>query len=351
VLLVPGMLALLAGIDGGLRLLGVWTPVGAGGAARNHGVVMVMGFVGTLIAAERAVALGRRLGYAAPVALGAGGLAVLVPAADRVGATLVLIGAVALVGVYLPLWRRQRDDAVLVQALGAVLAVGGVLLWHGGAPVETSVPWFVGFLVLTIVGERLELARIGMPPGASTALVVAAMTLCSAVAAALLWPTVGAALLAVVLLSIVGWLATYDVARATVRGRGLPRFMAVSMLAGQAWLAVAALVWLVGGHVEAGPAYDAVVHAAFLGFAMSMVVAHAPVILPAVTRIRLPYLPAMYGPLALLHVSLVARIWVGDALGVETARELGGIGNALALVSFFAVVAWSAGRAARGGAR
>jgi hypothetical protein len=345
------MLALLAGIDGGLRLVGVWTPVGDSAGARHHGVVMVMGFVGTLIAAERAVALGHRLGYTAPLALGVGGLAVLVPATEVAGETLLLVGAIALVGVYLPLWRRQRDDAVLVQVLGAVTGVGGVLLWRGGAPVESSVPWFAGFLVLTIAGERLELARIGMPPRAATSLVVGAMTLCSAVAAALLWPAAGTALLAGALLGLVGWLAAYDVARSTVRSRGLPRFMAASMLAGQAWLAVAALVWLVAGPVDEGPAYDAVVHAAFLGFAMSMVVAHAPVILPAVTRIRLPYRPAMYGPLALLHVSLVGRVWVGDALGVDAAREIGAVGNAVALVSFFAVVAWSAGRATTGSPR
>ena len=41
-----------------------------------------------------------------------------------------------------------------------------------------------------------------------------------------------------------------------------------------------------------GPAYDAVVHAVFLGFTLSMIMAHAPVILPAVLRRPLPYRPA-----------------------------------------------------------
>jgi len=34
----------------------------------------------------------------------------------------------ALIGVYVPLWRRQRDEAVLAQALGGVLAVGALIL-------------------------------------------------------------------------------------------------------------------------------------------------------------------------------------------------------------------------------
>ena len=41
-------------------------------------------------------------------------------------------GVATLVAVYVPLWHRQRDDAVLVQALGAVLACGAALLWLGG---------------------------------------------------------------------------------------------------------------------------------------------------------------------------------------------------------------------------
>ncbi|MEK8228306.1 hypothetical protein NKG05_22970 [Oerskovia sp. M15] len=55
------------------------------------------------------------------------------------------------------------------------------------------------------------------------------------------------------------------------------------------------------------------IHAIFLGFTISMIMAHAPVILPAVLRIRLPYTPLMYGPAALLHLGLVIRLGLGDA--------------------------------------
>ena len=72
------------------------------------------------------------------------------------------VGAAALVCLYVPLWRRQRDEAVLVQALGAVLALGAAVLWLGGAAVPLLAPWLVGFVVLTIAGERLELSRIAM---------------------------------------------------------------------------------------------------------------------------------------------------------------------------------------------
>ena len=341
-LVLPAIASMLAGIDAGLDLLGVWAPVRSGRLGDHHGVLMVLGFVGTLIALERAVALGRPAGYAAPAALGSGALLVLPSATTRVGADLLVAGSIGLALLYVPLWRRQRDDAVLVSALGAVLALGGAVLWRGGADLPIVVPWLVGFVVLTIGGERLELARLAMPPTAAARLVAVAAALCLAVAATTLWPPVGTALLAVSLLALVGWLVAHDVARRTVRSSGLPRFVAVSMLAGQVWLAVAGLVMLLAGAATGGPAYDAVVHAVFLGFTISMIMAHAPSILPAVTRHPLPYHPAMYLPWALLQVSLLVRVVLGDAFGIGAARDLGGAGNAASLLLFFAVVLGSA---------
>lgn len=333
---------MVAGVDAGLTLLGVWAPVTSGRLGDAHGLLMVLGFVGTLIALERAVAWGRPLGYAAPVLLGVGALALLAPGGERIGHSLLVAGSGALCLVYVPLWRRQRDDAVLVSALGAVLALGGSLLVAGGAAVPVAVPWLAGFLILTIAGERLELARLAMPARAGDVLVLLGLSVTVAVPAAVLWPRAGAALLGLSVLGLAAWLVTYDVARRTVRGSGLPRYAAVCMLAGQAWLLVAGSVWLVEGLPADGPAYDAVVHAVFLGYAVSMIMAHAPTILPAVTRVPLPYRSAMWLPWLLLQVSLVVRLWGGDALGSDTAREVGGAGNALALLLFFAVVIGSA---------
>jgi hypothetical protein len=117
--------------------------------------------------------------------------------------------------------------------------------------------------------------------------------------------------------------------------------MALAMLAGFAWLAVAGGIWLVAGAVTEGPVYDAVLHAVFLGFVMSMVIAHAPVILPAVLRRPLPYRPVMLVPLALLHVSLAFRLLAGDAWGSVTAVRVGGVANVVAVLMFLAVAAWS----------
>lgn len=47
-----------------------------------------------------------------------------------------------------------------------------------------------------------------------------------------------------------------------------------------------------------------------------MVFGHAPVILPAVLRVPLPYHPVLYLPLVLLHGALVLRILLGEPLAV-----------------------------------
>ena len=345
--LIPAALALVAGLDAALLLLGLPAPVSTERLPEVHGMLLVLGFVGTLVATERAVALRRRAGFAAPALLGVAAVLLVSPAPLAVGQAVLLLGAVALVAVYVPLWRRQRDHAVLVQVLGAILAVGASTLWLGGVAMPQLLPWLVGFIVLTIGGERLELARIAMGPGAGQVLVALSGALVAAVVTALLWPDVGHLLLGAALLVLVGWLAVHDVARRTVGSAGLVRFMAGCLLAGYFWLAVAGATWLVGGPALGGARYDAVVHAVFLGFTLSMVMAHAPVILPAVLRRPLPYHPVLVVPAVLLHLSLVLRLWVGDALGVRVAWQVGGVGNILALLLFAGLAAWSASRAAR----
>ena len=347
IFLVPAGLALLAGLDAALILLGVAAPVVTKRLPEVHGMLMVFGFVGTLVALERAVALRRRSGFLAPALLGIGGLLLLAPAPLYVGKLVLLAGALAFVVVYVPLWRRQRDDAVLIQAFGAVLAACALVLWLGGVEVAVLIPWLAGFVILTIGGERLELARMTMGARAARDLLALSATLAVAIVASLLWPLVGYPLLGVALLFLVIWLAIHDVARLTIRSTGLPRFAAGCLLAGYFWLAVAAITWLVGGAAFDGPRYDTILHAVFLGFTLSMIMAHAPVILPAVLRHPLPYHRAMLVPAILLHASLLVRVWLGDAMQLEAAWQLGGILNITALLLFMLIAAWSAVRAGK----
>src|SRR5699024_6661552 len=169
-------------------------------------------------------------------------------------------------------------------------------------------------------------------------LVFFASTLTIAVLATMFWPGAAIRIAAAALLLFTCWLLRHDVARKFIRGTGLPRFSSAALLGGYFWLAVASLVWLLGGYQFEGYIYDAVVHSVMLGFAMSMIMAHAPIILPAVLRRPLPYRSAMWAPLILLHVGLAARVFAGDLPARPLPCQIGGTLH-VAAVLLFRVVA------------
>src|SRR5699024_1271931 len=134
-------LAMLAGLDAALLLLGVWAPVGTENPPDLHGILMVSGFLGTVIALERAVALAKPVGFLAHGLLGLGAVVLLPPAPLLGGASGLVAGSLALTLLYIPLFRRNFADAVLIRALGAALLTGAGLMWLGGAPVANLIGW------------------------------------------------------------------------------------------------------------------------------------------------------------------------------------------------------------------
>ena len=78
---------------------------------------------------------------------------------------------------------------------------------------------------------------------------------------------------------------------------------------------------------------DAALHSLFVGFVFAMVFGHAPVILPAVLRVAVPYKVYFYVPLALLHASLLLRL-AGDLAEIHALRQWGGLANAAAILVF-----------------
>lgn len=351
-LVLPAAGLLLLGLNAGLLLLGAPAWLVTDRLPELHAPLLVLGFLGTLISVERAVALRVGWAYAAPVLIGWGALLALTPLPAGIGRGLVTAGFAVHLWQYRGIWRRQPMTATAVQALGALSGLAAALAWTGGVAAPRLVPLFAAFLVLTITGERLELARVAAPPVAAErmlfalSLAYATATLLSLTSAPVAVPASG-----VLLVGLVGWLLRYDVARTLVRRRGLVRYVAACLLTGYAWLAAAGVGWVLGGARTEGAVYDATTHAVFLGFVMTMIMAHAPIILPAVLRLQIPYHRALYAPVALLQLSLLVRVVAGDAWGSIEALRLGGMGAAASLLGFAATAAGVAMLARRDGAR
>lgn len=346
--MLPAAAALLVGLNAGLQLLGADAPLKVERFPQVHGMLLVLSFVGTVIALERSVALNKAWGYASPALLGIAGLLLISPADLWTGKSVMLAGTIAMTLVYIPLWRRQYDNVVLIQILGSVSAIAAAALWIRIPNIPVLLPFLVSFVVLTIAGERLELARIGIrSPKAEPLLLTASFTLLGATAATLLWPTIGYPLFGVSLLGTVAWLVAYDAARKTIRSQGLPRYIAASLLAGYGWLAIAGVVLAIQEGPLTGAAYDAAIHTVFLGFTISMIMAHAPVILPAVLRKPLPYTPGFWLPAGLLHLSLVIRLGMGDGAGNHGAWVIGGVLNVISILLFAVMAIWQATHATK----
>jgi hypothetical protein len=223
---------------------------------------------------------------------------------------------------------------------GALAEAGGAGVWLATGAVAEAAPWWLAFLVLTIAGERRELARILMPHrGARWAYAGLLVSILAALATGLVAPETGTRMLGAGFLLLGLWLLRWDMATRTVRRPGLSRFMGLALLLGHGWLAIGGLLGVLHGDIGSGPLYDARIHAITLGFVFSMIFAHAPVILPALVHRALPFRPWFHVHLALLHATLALRV-TGDlaqgdgAAWAADARLAGGLGNAGAILLF-----------------
>lgn len=352
-LMLGAALSLIVGLNAGLFRLGAHSLIDEANLGNLHGPLMIFGFLGTVIGLERAVALQtdrkRIWPYVAPLLAIAGSISAILTARGNFPELTALTAAnlwngqralssalwaaamLTLLGIYLFVaTRRQLTAPVLIEILSAAVGLVGVLLWGRGYDIGAIVHWWLAFIILTIVAERLELAHIVFQgKGLDTRIVAESAAFTLTLTVAMLLPPFGFPLMGFALFVLVTDVAWHDVASKLVRSTGLPRFSAAAMLAAYAYAAIAALTWVFIPHEASGYAYDLTVHSITIGFTLSMIVAHAPVIMPAVIRRDIPYHPIMWLILAAIHVALLVRIFgathsldyvwrVGGSLGVTT---------------------------------
>ncbi len=342
-LMALAMLSLLAALNAGLIRMGWGMPSFMMGMGVLHGPLMVCGFLGTMIGLERAVALGRRWAYAAPVCSAFGAVLLQSGAALMMGAFLFTLGSLVMVAIFYVIVRRQPATFTKIMALGAGAWCVGNLLWLAGVSLAQVTIWWSAFLILTIVGERLELSRILRVSRASELFFMGALgvfvggvllsTVESLLNAGLF---LGERLAGLGMIGLAVWLLRHDIARRTVRQTGLTRYIAVCLLLGYVWLLVGGALWLVYAGATAGPYYDALLHVVFVGFVMSMIFGHMPIILPAVLGRAVLYSALMFSPLLWLHLSLGLRI-AGDLFLGLSVRQWGGMLNGVAILAFMAL--------------
>ncbi len=346
--MAAGGAALLVGMAAGLVRAGLEIPGLPEAAPLRHGPLMVSGFLGTLIAVERVVGLGRWWAWLGPLASAAGAVLLLAWGSPQTASAAFAIAAGVLAAVFAEVLRLRPEASAAVLLAGAAAWLGSALHGITGGGTVELVPWWTAFLALTIAGERLELGRFRAPGWRAVLLFAPAAGLVAAGALITVADLkMGVRVQGLGLAALALWLARYDVARRTIRTSGQARYIAACLLSGFGWLAASGgLLALWPEEFAAGLRYDAMLHAFFLGFVMAMVFGHALIILPGVLGVRVPYRRGFYAQLLLLQAGLAVRV-VGDIAGEAALRETGAVLNVASVTLFLGATAASALAATR----
>ncbi len=316
VLLVMGVGLLLHGLAAGALRAGGPALIGAEQFAHWHGPIMVCGFLGVVISLERATALKVWFGWAAPLLTGIGMGLFIVADYGPTGALIVLAGSLfhsLNQGLVLA---RQPNAANTIMLLGALIWVTANLLLLADYTVPQLVLLWMSFLLFTIIGERIELSRVLVPNALTQALLLIALLQLLVASAVALWDySIGFRIYGLGLILAAIWAWHRDLAFRNYRLPGLSGYVAKALICGWAWCLLAGVLMLVFAGPSAGPLYDALLHAIFVGFIFSMIFGHAPIIFPGILGINIPYRPILYLPLGALQLFMLLRIG-GDVLTI-----------------------------------
>lgn len=294
---------LVIGMLSGLGRLGINMPLPE--TYVHHGAIMVGGFLGSLIALEKVIPLKQNVFYVGPLVSAASIIAFWL-GEFQVATGMLILASVMFILVYGFYLRKQFNLYLVLAMVGACCwLIGNVmLLWKRFYPM--AFPWWMGFLVFTIVSERLELSKFLPVSNTQRNWLLGFMGL-FLLGLALPFHGIGtyAAGLALAFVSV--WLMRFDVVRLTLKKEGLMRFTAIALLCGYVALLLDGFFLILLKDASLG--YDIVVHTFFIGFVFSMIFAHGPIILPGVLGLSVkPYHPLFYLPLVTLQASLVMRI-------------------------------------------
>lgn len=328
-------LILLIGIWSGLQRLGWNLPFPNPKLSAQHGLLMISGFLGTLISLERAVALKYGWSYVAPATIALGSLLfIILPQPTLLPSLLLLFGGLIFLVISIVIIRKFSIFPSYVIGAGVLLWLIGNLLWFAGIKIPNLVGFWAGFLIFVIAGERLELSRVlKITPGMHLLFSLFLTIILVGIVLSIFNLNWGSRITGIGMIFLSLWLFKNDLAMKTLRHPGLHRYISLSLLAGYFWLGVSGVLIIIHGGAAAGPYYDAILHSLFIGFVFSMIFGHAPLIFPAILGVSIQFRKIFYFHLILLHLTLIVRI-MGDIIPWIPGRYWGGTLNGVAIVAF-----------------
>jgi hypothetical protein len=330
------VIALLMGITGGWIRLG-YLGFAVQGTSASHGVLMVGGFLGTLISLERAMVMKNRIWLLIPLLSGLSIPALLlVPGWPALSQVFLLIAGLGLMAIMYFQSLRHPEIYQYVMMMGAVLwMAGNFMLFYSGF-VPAAVPWWIGFILFTIVGERLELSKFLPTPKNAKSGLLLLLTLFF-IGIWIPFHRYGNWLMGTCSIMISFWLLHFDMAKIASKKEDQFKYIGIGLRVGYVWLTLHGIVLcFLEPHALY---YDLYIHTFFLGFTFSMIWAHAPIILPMVLNIRhSPYHPILWIGWSVFQLSLLGRI-LFSLFAMPEWRTLFGVINGWTIIGMFVLMA------------
>jgi hypothetical protein len=331
---IPFMLAavfnLIAGIWAGLIRMGWDLPLTP--MAVHHGAIMVGGFLCSLIALEKAIPLKRRLPLLVPV-ISALSLLMAVPGYYQLGLYFLVAGSVGLFFIHAYyLYLHPRDLSIMLMLVGAGCLIVGNAMLIKTQFYPASFPWWMGFLLLTITAERIELSKF-LPVSVNAKNLLVSFLGLFLLGLLIPFHGTGKYFSAVAMMGIAVWMLNHDVMRIGIKKHGLTRFSSIALLIANGWLIVNGILLM--SMPDTAYSYDILVHSFFIGYTFAMIFAHGPIILPGVLGITAkPFHPVLYVWLFLVQGSLLFRLLADSLFNLEW-RRWSGIFSGTGILLYF----------------
>jgi hypothetical protein len=326
--------SLLIAVWSGWLRIGWSLPVGA--VAAQHGNFMVNSFLASLIFLERAVTFKSKWILLLPAITALSGIA-FICGFNLTGQLLLTAGSAGFALMCSYFVYRYSELYYYAFLVGSICLLTGNIILLKTHYYPGAVNWWIGFLLFTIVAERLELSRFLSLNNFKRNFLLVSL---AGALAALVWPfqSNGNLALAIPIAMTAFWLLKYDMAKHSIKMKGQHRYSGLLLITGYVWLLIMAVLLVTQAYIPFG--YDAVLHSFFIGFVFSMIFSHAPIILPAVARLPIKiYRPFLFVLFILLQASLIIRI-MADVIGDAWCRKIGGLTNGIAILLFFISIAF-----------
>ncbi|GAB4185631.1 MAG: hypothetical protein OHK0057_09500 [Thermoflexibacter sp.] len=302
----------------------------------QHGAIMASGFLASLILLEKIVLLHKSWFLLFPF-INVLSVPLFLLDFHIVGIICLLIGSTAMVGIAIYFILKYKES------YHYLLLGGAVLLWMGNFKLllnsfyPTTIPFLMGFFLLVIVGERLEMSRF-LPVSKFKINILWALIMIWVAGVLFISFHSQFFAFASVLLSLIAlWLLQNDMPKHSIKKAGLHRFVGINLIIAYLWLFIFGIWQFLP--LKIAFAYDAYLHLFFIGFVLSMVLAHAPVILPSVLKLGVkPFYSGLYVWVSAMQISLIIRI-IGDVNGNLAWRKIGGVLNGVGFIGYLAMVA------------